>query len=275
MQPITIMQSIHEAIRRELDELVQSAQRLLRTPVEAVPHSIPVLLERLRFLRSVCLYHASSEDEVLFPAALKRVPSTQAHPECLHEHDKEDSKGFEDNAHLLSEILNLVRRRVGEAQVDRRLERLVEGLNAMRGDMLHHMQEEEADVFPVVSRNFSASEQCHLVWRCLRAMPLRLLKQVLPWVAATLPPAQAEEMVGILCAGAPADDEKLLELLLQYVRTRPAKPHVSEPADHSKASQRASKRRKMGLLQEKAASPIDHIFQFHTALRVELKAFYR
>ncbi len=36
---------------------------------------------------------------------------------------------------------------------------------------------------------------CEQVWRTLRAMPLRLLERVMPWLAAKLPEPDIEEML--------------------------------------------------------------------------------
>ena len=46
----------------------------------------------------------------------------------------------------------------------------------------NHMAREEADVFPLLARHLCATQQRVMVWRTLRAMPLRLLERVMPWV---------------------------------------------------------------------------------------------
>lgn len=43
-----------------------------------------------------------------------------------------------------------------------------------------------ADVLPVLMRSVCMAQQRHMVWRILRAMPLRLLERVMPWVAGEL-----------------------------------------------------------------------------------------
>ena len=40
-----------------------------------------------------------------------------------------------------------------------------------------------ADVLPVLMRSLCMAQQRHMVWAILRAMPLRLLERVMPWVA--------------------------------------------------------------------------------------------
>jgi zinc finger-like protein len=38
-------------------------------------------------------------------------------------------------------------------------------------------------VLPLLMRTLCMAQQRHMVWRILRAMPLRLLERVMPWVA--------------------------------------------------------------------------------------------
>ena len=47
-----------------------------------------------------------------------------------------------------------------------------------------HMRMEEAKVLPIVASRCSEAEQCLLIWNTVRAMPLRLLERMLPWVAS-------------------------------------------------------------------------------------------
>ena len=45
------------------------------------------------------------------------------------------------------------------------------------------MAHEEQEVLPLLEAHLCAAEQRAMVWRTLRAMPLRLLERVMPWVA--------------------------------------------------------------------------------------------
>ena len=55
--------------------------------------------------------------------------------------------------------------------------------DAVRGDTNKHMAHEEQEVLPLLEAHLCAAEQRAMVWRTLRAMPLRLLERVMPWVA--------------------------------------------------------------------------------------------
>lgn len=53
---------------------------------------------------------------------------------------------------------------------------------------------------------------------CCRAMPLRLLERVLPWLFSELSDEDAEGMMTNLRLGAPAVDQQLVELLLRWAQ---------------------------------------------------------
>ena len=54
---------------------------------------------------------------------------------------------------------------------------------AWPGTRAGHMAREEADVLPLLEARLCTRQQRDMVWRTLRAMPLRLLERVLPWLA--------------------------------------------------------------------------------------------
>jgi zinc finger-like protein len=56
----------------------------------------------------------------------------------------------------------------------------------VRDNIARHMAREESQVFPLLERHLCATQQRAMVWRTLRAMPLRLLERLMPWVAASL-----------------------------------------------------------------------------------------
>jgi hypothetical protein len=64
------------------------------------------------------------------------------------------------------------------------LEKLCCSAEAVHASIQHHMQREEADVFPLLEGHLCEAQQRVLVYRTLRAMPLRLLERVMPWVVS-------------------------------------------------------------------------------------------
>lgn len=55
-----------------------------------------------------------------------------------------------------------------------------------------------------------------MVWRTLRAMPLRLLERVMPWVTASLSSQDTQQMLTNMRLGAPETDSVLVELLTRW-----------------------------------------------------------
>jgi hypothetical protein len=78
--------------------------------------------------------------------------------------------------------------RRGAQEVAGLIANLCAAVDATRAAITDHMAREEADVLPLLRRRLCAKQQRDLVWRTLRAMPLRLLERVLPWLAGTPPP---------------------------------------------------------------------------------------
>lgn len=66
---------------------------------------------------------------------------------------------------------------------------LCSAVDATRAAITCHMAREEADVLPLLQERLCASQQRHMVWRTLCAMPLRLLERVLPWLAGARNPS--------------------------------------------------------------------------------------
>ena len=64
--------------------------------------------------------------------------------------------------------------------------------------MAAHMRREEAELFPLLERRLCHAQQRSLLWRTLRAMPLRLLERVMPWIVG-----EWEGAVGLACLLSP------------------------------------------------------------------------
>lgn len=62
------------------------------------------------------------------------------------------------------------------------LERLCSIAERVCASMAAHMRREEAELFPLLERRLCHAQQRSLLWRTLRAMPLRLLERVMPWI---------------------------------------------------------------------------------------------
>lgn len=108
----------------------------------------------------------------------------------------------------------------------------------------------------VASSRIPEGEPCEQVWRAVRAMPLRLLERVMPWLAAKLPEARVEAMLATLAAAAAPSEAPLVQLLALWAArgrgvharrspepvrprtppplppTSPTSPHTTPPLPH-------------------------------------------
>jgi len=67
-------------------------------------------------------------------------------------------------------------------EVSQMLERLCDIAARVCSSMSDHMRREELELFPLLEKELCHTQQRALLWRTLRAMPLRLLEKVMPWI---------------------------------------------------------------------------------------------
>jgi iron-sulfur cluster repair protein YtfE (RIC family) len=222
----------HESIKGALEAFATEAAALQAAPGGASAAQLAGLVERHRFLRSVCAFHTHSEEEVMFPevmrlskgafpagapaaadAAVLQSAARLACSTCQREHAEEVSR-FEELGRLLADVRALARR--GRREAAGMLGQLVHALRRVCSVISAHMRREEADVLPLLAAALPAETQREMVWRTLRAMPLRLLERVMPWLVAKLSAAEAEGLTSSLRLAAPDSDKQVVELLLRW-----------------------------------------------------------
>jgi len=215
-------------------------------PPPDAAQQLAALVERHRFLRAVCSFHTSSEEEVVLPEVLRLAaagggsgggggggsggdcPASREAAEaealaaaraacaaCMQEH-ADEAVLFDELGRLLSDARALSRR--GRRREARGLlADLAASARRVCAAIAGHMAREEADVLPVLEARLCRQGQRSLVWGTLRAMPLRLLERVAPWLAARhLCPEDAKGVIETLRLGAPEADRRLVELLVRW-----------------------------------------------------------
>lgn len=135
---------------------------------------------------------------------------------CQQEHTSEVVL-FEELGRLLADVRAFVRR--GRTRdVSGMLGQLVDTAQKVCSAIGAHMQREEQEVLPLLAAALAPEQQRAMVWHTLRAMPLRLLERVLPWLLSKLSAEDAEGMMTNLRLGAPQLDQQLVELLLRWAQ---------------------------------------------------------
>lgn len=252
--PLREILYFHQAIRSALSSFAQEARALRDADGGGGSAQLAALVERHRFIRAVCLFHSSSEDEIVFPA-LRKVSSAAAHHhhhghnnneeeapsamdastsasaeengkensntdtasakrhKCEDEHVSESAQ-FEELGRLLGDVRACVRR--GAKGVELLTQDLSQVADKLARAMSRHMAREETEVLPPLMRSLCVAEQRHMVWRLVRAMPLRLLERVMPWVAGKLREDDVKDWLRNIQRAAPVAEAPLVELLSQW-----------------------------------------------------------
>jgi hypothetical protein len=134
---------------------------------------------------------------------------------CQREHSEEVSL-FEELGRLLADVRALARR--GRREAGGMLGQLVDAARRVCSAISAHIKREESDVLPLLAAALPPQEQRAMVWHTLRAMPLRLLERVMPWLVAKLSPADADGLTSSLRLAAPEGDRQVVELLLRWAQ---------------------------------------------------------
>lgn len=232
--PLREILYFHQAIRSALSSFVEQLYSLRNITAngKVEPSQLNILAARHRFIRDVCLFHAASEDEVVFPA-LQRLAKAgnyklkengeendkeqivdynhhKSYHFCGHHHVGEIGQ-FEKLGRLLGDVRACVRRDAHEVfELTKDLSEAADKLSCV---MKSHMAEEERNILPILMNSLCVPEQRYLAWRVLCAMPLRLLERVMPWIVAKLDEEDAREWLINIKRAAPSSDAVLVKLL--------------------------------------------------------------
>ena len=341
VMPLKKVMYFHEAIRSAMRSFAEEAKSLLNEKNDMAggmglgsqQDHLRALAERHRFIKSVCHFHATSEDDILFPL-LRDVIEGSKDPavggakelDFLSHHCEEghvaETARFEALGRLLGDVRACARR--GAKELSDLMGELAGTAEKLSKSMIEHMAQEESDVFPTLMKILCPVEQRRMVWKLVQAMPLRLLERFMPWIARKISEKDMEvwlsDMNEVATDAIESSPERpLVELLSRWAhRTlegdadaesdNPAAfpittcgPQVEEevglPVDYRRpkrirvepAGGRA--RKSLGVKDPSTVAqdypaetpdadndepialvnPIDHIFQFHKALRSELK----
>ena len=243
------------------------------------------LVARWTFLIAAYRAHVAAEDEVVLPAVAARV-SNVAHAYEL-EHEAEDEL-FEsitaalDDANRSGDTLCATATASGEPSSEHvvareRLRAAVQKAariaHATKTVLQQHLAKEAAHLVPLLNDNFTQEEQADLVERFIASVPLG-------WVGPVLErgPTRGERgPLRTLLASWLARNrggEKFTEAasLTQSDLAGGPKRFASAKRARTKTSQDVCGKNENETETVKKKSPIDHIFQFHAALRRELLA---
>ena len=256
------------ALNGEFEALVRDLRAAAGTVADSADSSDPKshrvmvgeLVARWTFLIATYRAHVAAEDDVLLPAVAARV-SNVAHAYGL-EHEAEDEL-FEnitaalDDANRSVELLVASHATNGEPSPEHTaareklctaVQRAARLAHATKTVLHQHLAKEAAQLVPLLNDAFTNDEQNDLVTRFIQSVPAG-------WVGPVLEKGPT--------AGERGPLRTLLTRWLEKASTNTQTDGVSHQT-------RPTKRHKSNVNTEKEIGPIDHIFQFHAALRKEL-----
>ena len=153
-----------------------------------------------------------------------------------------------------------------------------------------HMRSEEQVTFPELAAGLDGAAQRNLAWQTVSAMPLDLLGRMLPIMGSTLGPTEVERFKQVMTRSAGPRDGPLVDTLARLLHRTELVSRMPAPQDYAHDKEvdipASGKRRatvhtnvdnakdsSMRVADENPGTmaPIDHIFQFHAALRLELR----
>jgi zinc finger protein-like protein len=299
--PLRQVVYFHDAIRSAMRSFSEEALSLNSSQTSISPEQLHALAERHRFIRAVCHFHSTSEDEILFPVLHEIVGEDGLRHQCEDDHTAETAH-FESLGRLLGDVRACARR--GAKELSDLISELAAVSQKMSKSMHAHMSREEEQVFPVLMKKIGATQQRYIVWALVQAMPLRLLERFMPWIATQISKKDLDDWLADMERAANEQDGAFLELVQQWAsRSIVNVPHdnpaafpiqtcgpqgISQDNDDLLEDYQRPKRIKTAIQKvdpEAEAqtpdadydgpivlvNPIDHIFQFHKALRSELK----
>lgn len=253
--PLREILYFHQAIRSALSSFAQEARALRDADGGGGSAQLAALVERHRFIRAVCLFHSSSEDEIVFPALRKVSSAAALHNHHGRRHDEEGSflidastsasaeESGKENSNTEFASVSTKRHKCEEEHVNEsgqfeELGRLLgdvracvrrgaKGVELLTQDLSQvadklaralsrHMAREESEVLPPLMSSLCLAEQRHMVWRLVQAMPLRLLERVMPWVAGKLREEDVKDWLRNIQRAASVTEAPLVELLSQW-----------------------------------------------------------
>ncbi|WP_432991521.1 hemerythrin domain-containing protein [Dactylosporangium sp. CA-233914] len=176
---------IHRVFRRELAAI----PGLARAVASGDAARVRVVAEHTGFVLGFLHAHHSGEDELLWPLLLRRAAPAAALVHTM----QEQHHGIEERADAAAEALRAWSATLTAAAG----ERLAAAVDGLREALLVHLDLEEREILPLVTRHVSAAEWAALAEHGKNATPRRQLPLVF---GAMLEGATADERAALLAA---------------------------------------------------------------------------
>ncbi|KAK4536159.1 hypothetical protein CDCA_CDCA07G2184 [Cyanidium caldarium] len=184
--PVAEIMRVHKAIRIDLQVLTQEALRLDAESLN--PRHVATLRERYAFLQHMVTDHSDAEDRVVLPALAERVHGVVQEYEDDHHCEKQM---FGALGRLFTDL-----QCAGTRQEMRSLTQRIRSLAmALRVDLMHHLEREEAALWPLLVKHFERAEQTQIVGDVFGQIPAERIRELLPWMVRVLSRHESANMM--------------------------------------------------------------------------------
>ncbi|KAJ4959170.1 hypothetical protein NE237_026281 [Protea cynaroides] len=197
VHPINEILLWHNAIKRELNDVVEEARKI---QLSGVFSDLSAFYKRLQFIAEVCIFHRIAGDEVILPAVDGELSFAQEHAEEVSQFNK---------FRCLIESIQSAGATSTSAEFYTKL--CVHAVQIM-DSIQKHFHNEEVQVIPLARKHYGPQKQRELMYRSLCVMPLKLVESVLPWLVGSLSDLEAISFLRNMHLAAPASDTALVTL---------------------------------------------------------------
>ncbi|KAF4367970.1 hypothetical protein F8388_002581 [Cannabis sativa] len=189
----------HRAIKRELNETLEKIKRMY---VSGDFSNRSVFDGRLKFIAEICICHSVAKEKVLYPEIYGETS-------IFHQHSEVKSK--------FNEFCDLIESGGENSSTSAEfLSNLCSCADQITETINKHFYIEEVQVISLARVNLNVKRQQEILYQSLCMMPLRLIKQVLPWLIGVMTDEEAHNFFKNIQLAAPASDAALVKLFSSW-----------------------------------------------------------
>jgi zinc finger-like protein len=179
--PIDAVLAFHNAFRTDMMAIDEAALELARGGSEAEHR-----LDRARFLNEILVWHASGEEQAVFPALERLAP-------MLSEPYTADHRGLDTLAEALSQAI-----------ADRDALAAARAAAAYKFHLDIHLRKEDTQVYPLLRKHLDEPEQARIVGAVAGAVPRNRYGEAIAWLYPLLSATDRENTTRVMQALQPA-----------------------------------------------------------------------
>ncbi|BFG21102.1 hypothetical protein CerSpe_073750 [Prunus speciosa] len=195
--PIDTVMLWHNAIKRELNEILEEAKKIHISEA----YDLSVFGDKLHFIAEICIFHSVAESKVIYPAVYGKNLSFQ-------EHSKEEGV-FNQFRCLIESIQKAGKISCSVAELN---SKICSHADQIMETLMRHFHDEEVQVLPLVRKHISVTRQRELLHQTLCVMPLKLIESALPWLVNSMTANEARNFVENMQLAATVSDIALVQL---------------------------------------------------------------